>query len=304
MNNSSAVAYNKLKDLVNEHLFDFMPNIDPKCKDLYEAMKYSLTAGGKRIRPVLLLAAFDMCNKPMNMAIPFACAVEYIHTYSLIHDDLPCMDNDDLRRGKPTNHKMFGEDIALLAGDGLLSAAYEIMTKNMLLFLDDPEELNCKVRAAFSISKGTGVRGMVAGQVADVEAEGTAASEDMVNFIHVNKTGTFIRACVKAGGYLGGADKELMANLETYGENLGLAFQVVDDILDVISSEEEMGHTIGKDEDQNKCTYPAVYGLERSIEIANELLGKARDAVAGYYDNAEVLLYVLDLLQSKINVNK
>jgi len=278
-----------------------MPEIDPKVKGLYDAMKYSLTAGGKRIRPVLLLAAYDMCGKNINEALPFACAVEYIHTYSLIHDDLPAMDNDDFRRGKPTNHKVYGEDIAILAGDGLLSAAYEIMTKDMFLVFDTPELLNCRVRAAFSITKGTGVRGMVAGQVADIQSEGTTPSEDMVNYIHINKTAAFIRACVKAGGYLGGADKELMHNLEVYGENLGLAFQVVDDILDVISNKEELGHSIGKDAEQCKCTYPALYGLEESKKKAYELIDKARAAISGYYDNAEVLNYVLDMLVNEIN---
>lgn len=298
---SNSSAYNKFRDLVNEHLFDFMPDIDPKVKTLYESMKYSLTAGGKRIRPVLLLAAYDMCDKPINEALPFACAVEYIHTYSLIHDDLPAMDNDDYRRGKLTNHKVYGEDIAILAGDGLLSAAYEIMTKNMLLFLDDQEKLNCRTRAAFTISKGTGVRGMVAGQVADIEAEDKPANSEIVNFIHMNKTGAFIKACVKAGGYLGGADKKLMANLETYGENLGLAFQVVDDILDVISNKDDLGHTVGKDAEQNKCTYPAVFGLEESKKMAINFIENARDAISGYYDNAEVLGYVLDLLINEIN---
>lgn len=300
-NSNSSRAYNKLKDLVNEHLFDFMPEIDPKAKELYESMKYSLIAGGKRLRPVLLLAAYDMCSKPLNQALPFACAVEYIHTYSLIHDDLPAMDNDDYRRGKLTNHKVFGEDLAILAGDGLLSAAYEIMTKNMLLYLDDQEKINCRTKAAFCIAKGTGVRGMVSGQVADTLANNDIANEELVNFIHFNKTASFIKASVKAGAYLGGADKDLLNNLDTYGENLGIAFQVVDDILDVISTKEDLGHTIGKDEQQNKCTYPAVFGLEESKDKAKEFIQNARNAISCYYDNAEVLNYVLDLLLNEIN---
>jgi len=300
-NNSASASYNRFKDLVNEHLFDFMPEIDPKVKNLYDAMKYSLTAGGKRIRPVLLLAAYDLCGKNINEALPFACAAEYIHTYSLIHDDLPAMDNDDYRRGKLTNHKVYGEDMAILAGDGLLSAANEVMGKTMLLVLDNPELLNRRVRAFFSLAKGTGVRGMVAGQVADIEAENCACNEDMLTFIHMNKTAAFIRACVKSGGYLGGADKNMMENLEVYGENLGLAFQVVDDILDVISSKEELGHTIGKDAQQGKCTYPSLFGLDESKKKALEYIDRARSAVSIYYDNAEVLLYVLDLLESEID---
>ncbi|MDO5331700.1 MAG: polyprenyl synthetase family protein, partial [Bacillota bacterium] len=179
--------------------------------------------------------------------------------------------------------------------------AYEIITKNMLLYLDNQEKINCMIRAAFCISKGIGVRGMVAGQVADIEAEGMASSPDMVNYIHMNKTANFIKACVSAGGYLAGADKVLMNSLDVYGENLGLAFQVVDDILDVISNKEDLGHSIGKDEQEGKCTYPSVYGLEESKNIAIELIDNARKAISGYYDNAEVLNYILDLLYKEIN---
>jgi len=296
-----ANSYNQLKNLVNDHLFDFMPAIDNHADKLLEAMKYSLLAGGKRLRPVLLLASYDLCGKNINEALPFACAVEYIHTYSLIHDDLPALDNDDLRRGKPTNHKVFGEDMAILAGDGLLSAAYEIMTKNMLLHLDNQETLSKMTKAIFAISKGTGVRGMVAGQVADVLNDNKSCSADTLKYIHANKTGTFIRACVKAGGYLSGADNDVMNDLEKYGENLGMAFQVVDDILDVISNEEDLGHSIGKDSEQNKCTYPAIYGLDKSIEIAKEYISTAKAAVSKYYDNAEVLSYAANQLEEKLN---
>lgn len=298
---SAQQAYNKFRNYVNDHILDFMPEIDQKSKTLYEAMKYSLLAGGKRIRPILLLAAYDLCEKPINQALPFACAVEYIHTYSLIHDDLPAMDNDDYRRGNPTNHKVYGEAVAILAGDGLLSAAYESMMKYMLLYLDDPEKMKCFTRAIFCISKGTGVRGMVAGQIADLEAEGSVPSETMINFIHYNKTAAFIRACVKAGGYLGGADSLLLHDLEVYGENLGLAFQIVDDILDVTSTEEQLGHTIGKDAEEGKSTYPALYGIEKSKAIAMDHINSARDAISKYYDNAEVLEYILEMLESNIN---
>ncbi|MBQ2095963.1 MAG: polyprenyl synthetase family protein, partial [Firmicutes bacterium] len=170
--------FDRLRSLVNDHILDYMPVIDQKCSTLYESMRYSLTAGGKRIRPVLMLAAGLLCKEREEFLLPFACAAEYIHTYSLIHDDLPAMDNDEYRRGMLTNPKVFGEDIAILAGDGLLSAAYEIITKHMLLYLDDPEKLKKMTRASFELSKGTGVRGMVAGQVADVENEGKACSEE------------------------------------------------------------------------------------------------------------------------------
>lgn len=298
---SAQLSYNKYRNYINEHILDFMPEIDANSKTLYDSMKYSLLAGGKRIRPILLLAACDMCEKPLNLALPFACAAEYIHTYSLIHDDLPAMDNDDFRRGNPTNHKVYGESVAILAGDGLLSAAYESVLKYMLLFMDNPEQMKCFTRAIYCLSKGTGVRGMVAGQIADLEAENSVPNETMVNFIHYHKTAAFIRACVKAGGYIGGADSSLLHDLETYGENLGLAYQIVDDILDVCSTEEKMGHSVGKDAAAGKCTYPSVFGIERSKEIAQSLIDAARDAISKYYDNAEVFEYVLEMLENSIN---
>lgn len=292
--------FNRLRNLVNEHILDFMPVIDQKCSTLYESMRYSLTAGGKRIRPVLMMAAALMCKEKEEFVLPFACAAEYIQTYSLIHDDLPAMDNDDYRRGMLTNHKVYGEDIAILAGDGLLSAAYEVMTKHMLLFLDDPERLKRLAKAAFEISKGTGVRGMVAGQVADVENEGKACSEDMLTFIHANKTAAFIKSVTLAGGYLGGADEQLQSDLRIYGEHLGLAFQIVDDILDVIGDEKELGKKTHVDAGLNKATYPALYGLETSIDLAMGHLAKARDAMEKYYDEAEVFNCVIDFLESEI----
>lgn len=292
--------FNRLRNLVNDHILDFMPVIDQKCSTLYESMRYSLTAGGKRIRPVLMMAAALMCKEKEEFVLPFACAAEYIQTYSLIHDDLPAMDNDDYRRGMLTNHKVYGEDIAILAGDGLLSAAYEVMTKHMLLFLDDPERLKRLAKAAFEISKGTGVRGMVAGQVADVENEGKACSEDMLTFIHANKTAAFIKSVTLAGGYLGGADEQLQSDLRIYGEHLGLAFQIVDDILDVIGDEKELGKKTHVDAELNKATYPALYGLETSIDLAMGHLAKARDAMEKYYDEAEVFNCVIDFLESEI----
>ena len=209
--------FNRLRDLINDHILDYMPVIDQKVTTLYDSMRYSLTAGGKRIRPVLIMAAGLLCKEKEEFLLPFACAAEYIQTYSLIHDDLPAMDNDDYRRGMLTNHKVYGEDIAILAGDGLLSAAYEVMTKHMLLYLDDLDRLKRLTRAAFVLSKGTGVRGMVAGQVADVENEGKACSEEMLTFIHANKTAAFIKSATLAGGYLGGADEQTQSDLRVYG---------------------------------------------------------------------------------------
>ena len=292
--------FNRLRDLINDHILDFMPVIDQKVTTLYDSMRYSLTAGGKRIRPVLMIAAGLLCKEKEEFLLPFACAAEYIQTYSLIHDDLPAMDNDDYRRGMLTNHKVYGEDIAILAGDGLLSAAYEVMTKHMLLYLDDVDRLKRLTRAAFVISKGTGVRGMVAGQVADVENEGKACSEEMLTFIHANKTAAFIKSATLAGGYLGGADEQTQSDLLVYGEHLGLAFQIVDDILDVIGDEKALGKKVHVDAQLNKATFPALYGLEPSIELAMGHLAKARDAMEKYYDEAEVFNDIIDFLESEI----
>ena len=275
------------KELIEEHILDFLPDVDHKSITLYEAMKYSLTAGGKRIRPMLLLAAAEFTGCKRDVAVPYACAVEYIHTYSLIHDDLPAMDDDQLRRGQPTNHIIFGEAMAILAGDGLQSAAFEAMTKDMFLYFDDAEKLKKRIRAANEIVKGSGCRGMVAGQVADIESEDRACSGEMLDYIHLTKTAALIVAAVRAGAQLGGADAETMNNLTVYAENLGLAFQIADDILDVVGSEAEMGKKAGVDSVKKKSTYPALYGLEASRKKLMELTDNAIEAMSSYYDNAE-----------------
>ena len=189
----------KYKSLIEDHILDFLPDIDHKSITLYESMKYSLTAGGKRIRPMLLLAACEFTGCKLEEALPYACAIEYIHTYSLIHDDLPAMDDDQLRRGQPTNHIIFGEAMAILAGDGLQSAAFETMTKDMFLYFDDETKLKRRIRAANEIIKGAGCRGIVAGQVADIESEDRACSGEMLDYIHLTKTAALIVAAVRAG---------------------------------------------------------------------------------------------------------
>ena len=281
-------TFDDYKQIIEEHLTDFLPDIDHKSITLYESMKYSLLAGGKRIRPVLLLAACDFCGGRFEEALPYACAIEYIHTYTLIHDDLPCMDNDDLRRGVPTNHKVYGEAVATLAGDGLQSAAYEAMQRDMLLYLDDPASLKKRIRAAYEITKGCGCRGVVAGQIADMEAENKNCSPELLDFIHLNKTAAMITAAIRAGAALGSPDPEMLENLTIYAENLGLAFQICDDILDVVGDAEEMGKMTGMDQENQKSTYPAIYGLEKSRERLKELTDTAIDALSCYYDNAEL----------------
>ncbi len=282
--------YLRYKDLIEEHIGDFLPEIDNKSLTLYESMKYSLYSGGKRVRPVLTLAAAEFAGGDCNAALPYACAIEYIHNYSLIHDDLPAMDDDDLRRGEPTNHKVYGEGIAILAGDGLLSAAFEAMNKDMLLYLSEPAEMNKRVKALNSITKGCGCRGMVAGQVADIENEGKTISPELLDYIHLNKTAELIKSAICAGAYIGGADNEMIENLNSYAEQIGLAFQITDDILDVSGSEEETGKKVGQDIKHNKATYPSVYGLEESYERLEELTDGALEAISSYYDNAEFFI--------------
>lgn len=279
--------YDEYKELVDTHLLDYIPSIDTKSSALYDAMKYSLTAGGKRLRSVLLLASCEFAGGDAKAALPYACALEYIHTYSLIHDDLPCMDNDDLRRGLPTNHKIFGEGLATLAGDGLLNTAFEVMNRDMFLYFDDLQALKRRINASYTLAVSAGVRGMIAGQVSDIDSEHKQISNEMLEYIHLNKTGALIVASIRAGLYIGGADEEMMKKMTIYAENLGLAYQIADDILDVIGNEEEMGKKAGADAQNEKVTYVSLNGMDASLAKLKELTDTAVDAIADYYDNAE-----------------
>ena len=291
--------YENYLSIINDHILDFLPDIDNKSITLYDSMKYSLLAGGKRLRPVLLLGACEISGGDVMAAIPYACAIEYVHTYSLIHDDLPCMDDDDLRRGIATNHKVYGEDIATLAGDGLLNSAFEAMYRDMFLYFDDPDALKARVRAAYEIAKGAGCTGMVAGQVADVEAEGKACSPEMLDYIHLNKTAALITAAVRAGAMLGNTDKKMLDDLTDYAEAIGLAFQIQDDMLDVTGTVEELGKNVGMDKELSKTTYPAVHGMEASKARADELHELALDSIADYYDNAEFFINIVEALRNR-----
>jgi len=280
-------SFEDYKELVNQHLMDYIPNIDNKSLSLYESMKYSLMAGGKRLRPVMLLAACDFADGNIKEALPYACAMEYIHTYSLIHDDLPAMDNDNLRRGLPTNHIVYGEAIAILAGDGLLTTAFEAMTKDMMMCYDSPEKLIKRVNAMHQIAKGAGCCGMVAGQLSDIEAENTIASNEMLEYIHLNKTGALIKSAIKAGLYLGNPTDKMIHDMTIFADNLGLAYQIADDILDVVGTTEELGKKTGSDEKKNKNTYTSLNGLDAAYNRLKELTDNAVNAIADYYDNAE-----------------
>jgi geranylgeranyl diphosphate synthase type II len=247
-------------------------------------------AGGKRIRPILCLETARIFAADVTPALHPACAIEFIHTYSLIHDDLPALDNDDLRRGKPTCHKKFGEANAILAGDALLTLAFQTISAA-------PVEAERGIAMVKEIAAAAGtVKGMVGGQVADLEAEGKRVAPKMLEFIHRSKTAALIRASVTAGALCAGANAEDVARLRKFGENIGWAFQVTDDILDVEESSAALGKTAGKDVAQQKATYPAVYGLERAHEIANDLATRAIAELAPYAERAERLRDIAEYL--------
>ena len=256
-------TFDEYRSMTETALTQVLPGIGAIPDRLAEAMDYSLSAGGKRIRPVLLLAACEMAGGSPEEALPFACALEMIHTYSLIHDDLPAMDNDDLRRGKPTNHKVFGEDIAILAGDGLLNAAGEIMARAALA----REDRN-GLRAMESILRHAGVTGMIAGQIYDLSAEGGEPSLEELKRIHVHKTADLLQAPLEAGLMLAGAPEEMIANGLAYGYHFGLAFQMTDDLLDVIGDMSLLGKKTGMDAERGKMTWVSLRGTDGTREDA------------------------------------
>jgi geranylgeranyl diphosphate synthase type II len=267
-----------------------LPPVETPPSSIHQAMRYSVFAGGKRIRPILCLEAARIFDTNLAPVLPVACAFEFIHTYSLIHDDLPALDNDDLRRGKPTCHKQFGEATAILAGDGLLTLAFETLAKASL-----PPERRVRVIAEVGAAAGT-VNGMVGGQVADLEAEGKPPNAAALEYIHRSKTAALISASVVAGALSAGAGDDDLARLRGFGENIGWAFQVVDDILDVEESSAALGKTAGKDQTQKKATYPALFGLEKSHRFGRELGERAVAEVARYGERAARLRAVAEYL--------
>ena len=267
-------TYEEYRTRVEQALVPMLESLGRIPDRLLEAMRYSLEAGGKRLRPVMLLAACDMAGGDVETALPFACAIEMIHTYSLIHDDLPAMDNDDLRRGKPTNHKVFGEDLAILAGDGLLNAAAELMARTALRITDFRG-----IRATEIIMRHAGVTGMIAGQTKDVLSEGEKPREDLVAYIHSHKTADLLEAPMEAGLALAGAgEAQIRAGYE-YGYHLGLAFQMTDDLLDVTGDAALMGKNTGMDAAMDKMTWVALRGIEGTRKDAAEQVELAEKAL-------------------------
>ncbi len=275
---------------VNAALDRFLPSEKTKPATIHRAMRYSLFAGGKRMRPALCLAAAQACGGREADALPLACAVECIHTYSLIHDDLPAMDNDDFRRGKLTNHKVFGEGIAVLAGDALLTQAFEIAAQCKIFPRYPHRDLNLE------IAKASGSLQLIAGQVADLEAEGKKISAAELKFIHERKTSALLCCSVRLGGMSANCTAAQLKALTDFGYHVGLAFQVIDDILDVTQTSEQLGKTAGKDVAVQKATYPAIVGLEKSRKIAARLTDKAFDALTIFKSEAVALESLAEFL--------
>ena len=282
----------RTRALLEKSLRTAVPAAATKPATIHRAMRYSLLAGGKRLRPLLCCAASEACGGNARAALPAACAVEMIHAYSLIHDDLPCMDNDDLRRGKPTSHKVFGEGIAVLAGDALLTEAFAVLA-------------TAKPRASYhgsdlvtELARAAGSRGLIAGQVADLEAEGRQPSEPALYFIHAAKTGMLLRASLKLGAMCAGGTKAQVAALDRFGFALGLAFQIQDDILDATQSAQKLGKTAGKDAAAGKMTFPGLFGLEKSRALAEQWTEEAIVALKSFGSRGETLrALAADLLQ-------
>ena len=261
---------------------------------IHRAVRYSLFAGGKRIRPLLVLAAAEAVGGEACDALPLACAVEMIHTYSLIHDDLPAMDDDDLRRGKPTSHKVFGEAIAILAGDALLTRAFHLMAE---VGPDAaPEAARRRLGAIAVLGEAAGTAGLIGGQVEDLESEGRAVDAPLLERLHRAKTGALLSACVRGGAVLAGAGAEDLARLEAYGSAIGLAFQVVDDVLDGTADDAALGKTAGKDEAAGKATYVRVHGLEGARKIASGLLADAEVAVRPFGERGRILAGLAEMI--------
>lgn len=281
--------FNQQKEYVNQWFEEYFRNKGTYEKIIYDAMEYSIINGGKRIRPILMMLVYNMYKEGIDEVMPFACALEMIHTYSLVHDDLPCMDDDDLRRGKPTNHKVFGEAIAVLAGDSLLNEAFNIMLREVV-------KMPCKARIAEFVGKKAGVNGMIGGQVVDIISEGKNISIEELDFIHLNKTAALIEAAIVPGAMLAEAPEEEVKLLNEFATKLGLAFQIKDDILDVIGNEEKLGKKINSDIEKEKNTYAKLFDIKKCEKIAEKLTNECFDLLNKIDRNTKELKAITQFL--------
>jgi geranylgeranyl diphosphate synthase type II len=283
------------RERVDAALDGYLPPGDARPETLHKAMRYSVFSGGKRIRPVFCIAAYEASGGEGDAVLPVACALEIIHTYSLIHDDLPCMDDDDMRRGKPTSHKVFGEAAAVLAGDALLTFAIELLVDEGGRAMGPETAL----RVASEITKAIGSDGMVAGQMLDMECENRDIDEGLMEYIHTRKTGRLIAASVRSGAMAARAGEDMLEGLTTYGRKLGLAFQIIDDVLDEEGSFGDLKSGKGLDSERGKATYPAVFGLERSKAAARELVARAIGSIEGLGEGFAPLVALADFVASR-----
>lgn len=282
----------EISAVTEARLQELLPSVQSYPEVIHEAMAYSVFAGGKRFRPVLCMAACEAVCGTGTPALDAACALECIHTYSLVHDDLPGMDNDDYRRGKLTNHKVFGEGMAILAGDALLTYAFEILAN-----MNRGDNAAQIIQIILEAAKTSGEAGMIGGQVVDILSEQKEPSLELLEYIHTHKTGALIAASVRIGAILGGADQAQLEAFTRYAQQLGLAFQITDDILDVVGDAEKIGKPVGSDEKNQKATYPLLFGLEKSRQMAQDAVDAAIDALASFGEDADMLrqlaLYLL-----------
>lgn len=281
-----------VKDEVDRALAEYLPGEDLYPQQIHRAVRYSVFAGGKRLRPLLTLAAAEIFGVPRESAMPAACALELVHTYSLIHDDLPAMDDDDFRRGRLTSHKVFGEAMAILAGDALLTLAFETLVEEAPRYFP----AGIVVSLAKELGKAAGIRGMIGGQVVDILSEGRQVDADTLKYMHRHKTGALFTCSIRSGAIMGNATEEELASLTRFAENAGLAFQIVDDLLDIVGDEAKLGKKVGSDIHKNKATYPALFGLEESRRQADAYLGQALTDLASFGERAENLLNLARLL--------
>ena len=282
-------------DFIDKYLDKYLTEKENPQNIIYKAMRYSVFAGGKRLRPILMLNVCKMCGGDVNEVIPFACALEMIHTYSLIHDDLPAMDNDDLRRGMPTSHIKFGEATAILAGDALLNRAFEVVSEY------DGDNVKRAMKAINMLAASSGTEGMIGGQIVDMESEGKEITLDELRYLHLNKTGAIIRSACTIGALMGGGSEDEIEAVDEFAKNLGVAFQIQDDILDVTGSEEELGKPIGSDAEENKNTYVRLVGLEKSRELSEEYSENAKKALDIFGERAQFLKELTDYLINRKN---
>ncbi len=280
------------RELINITLDRFLPRKDEYPKEIHKAMRHTLFAGGKRLRPYLAIHAFLLFSDDIALIRPVGAAIEMLHTFTLIHDDLPEIDNDDYRRGRKTCHVIYGSDLALLAGDALLASAFEILS-----LMDGSPDV--KLQMVEELAKEAGDKGLIAGQVMDILKEGKDVTEQELKFIHDNKTGKLIKLSIRFGCYAAEAPAEDIKRLEKFGDKIGLAFQIVDDILDIEGSAAKLGKSTGKDSKVKKATFPAVYGLEKSREIAEKLVAEAIDLLEPYGPKADMLRMLADFILTR-----